>query len=57
MVKYIDDSLKPSIKATIDQDNLQLVNYEELVAKAVRAKVKAGLRSSFYMRKTDLKCL
>lgn len=43
MVKYFEEGLKLSIKAEIDQDNTRLVNYKELVAKAVRAKAKAGL--------------
>ena len=42
----------------MNQDNSQLVDYEELVAKAVRAEAKApSLRPSFYMRETDLSCL
>ena len=57
MVRYFEEGLKPSIKAEIDQDNFQLIDYEELVAKAVRAEAKASLRPSSYMRKTDLSCL
>ena len=56
MVRYFEKSLKPSIKAEMDQDDFQLIDYEELVAKAERAKTKAGLRPSFYMRETDLSC-
>ena len=41
----------------MDQDNSQLIDYEELVAKAVRAEAKAGLRPSSYVRETDLSCL
>ena len=40
-----------------DQDNSQLIDYEELVAKAVKAEAKAGLRPSSYVRETDLSCL
>ena len=57
MVRYFEKGLKPSIKAEIDQDNFQLLNYEELVAKAVRTKAKAGVRPSSYVQKTDLHCL
>ena len=57
MVKYFKEDLKPSIKAEMDQDDSQLVDYEELVAKVVRAKAKAGLRPSFYVRETDLSYL
>ena len=41
----------------MDQINSQLIDYKELVAKAVRAEAKAGLRPSFYMWETDLSCL
>ena len=57
MVRYFEEDLKPFIKAEIDQDNSQLVVYEELVAKTVRAEAKAGLRPSCYIQKTDLSCL
>ena len=43
MVRYFEEGLKPSIKAKIDQDATHLDNYEELVAKMVRAKAKVGL--------------
>ena len=57
MVKYFEEGLKLSIKAKMDRDAIHLDDYEELVAKAVRAKAKAGLRSSFYVRETDIKVL
>ena len=41
----------------MDQNNFQLINYEELVARAVRAKAKASLRPSSYVRETDQNCL
>ena len=53
MVRYFEKGLKPSIKAEMDQDTSYLDNYEELVAKAVRAEAKAGLRPSSYVRETD----
>ena len=53
MVRYFERGLKPSIKAEIDQNNIQLVDYEELVAKTIRVEAKAGLRPSFYLRKTN----
>ena len=53
MVRYFEEGLKPSIKAEIDQNAFYLDNYEELVAKTVRAEAKAGLRPSFYVRETD----
>ena len=57
MIRYFEESLKLSIKAEIDQDNSQLIDYKKLVAKAVRAKTKLGLQASFYIRKTDLNYL
>ena len=57
MVKYFKEDLKPSIKAEMDQDDSQLVDYEELVAKGVRAEAKASLRPSSYVLETDLSCL
>ena len=53
MVRYFEEDLKPSIKAEMDQKASHLVDYKELVAKAVRAEVKAGLRPSFYVQETD----
>ena len=53
MVRYFEEGLKPSIKAEMDQDASHLDDYKELVAKAVRAKAKAGLRPSSYIQKTD----
>ena len=57
MVRYFEEGLKPSIKAEMDQDATHLDNYEELVAKAVRAEAKAGLRPSSYVREADLQVL
>ena len=53
MVRYFEKGLKPFIKAEMDQDASHLDNYEELVAKAVKAKAKAGLRPSSYVQQTD----
>ena len=57
MIWYFEEGLKPSIKAKIDQDNSQLINYKELVSKVVKAKAKTGLQPSSYMRETDLNYL
>ena len=54
MVRYFEEDLKPSIKAEMDQDTTHLDDYEELIAKVVRAEAKAGLQPSFYMRETDI---
>ena len=57
MIRYFEKGLKPSIKAEIDEDATHLDDYEELVAKAIRAKAKAGLQPSFYLREADLQVL
>ena len=57
MVWYFEKGLKSSIKAEIDQDATHLDDYKELVAKAVRAKTKAGRQPSSYMRETDIQVL
>ena len=53
MVRCFGGGLKPFIKAEMDWDNSHLDNYEDLVAKAVRAEAKAGLRPSSYIWETD----
>ena len=57
MVRYFEESLKPSIKAEMDQDATHLNDYEELVAKAIRAKAKDSLRLGSYIREADLQVL
>ena len=57
MVRYFEKDPEPSIKAKIDLDATYLDNYEELVAKAIRAKAKAGLRPSSSIQKTDQQVL
>ena len=57
MIRYFEEGLKLSIKAEIDPDDSQLIDYKELIAKAVRAKAKAGLHLNSYVRETDLSCL
>ena len=57
MVRYFEGGLKPSIKAEIDQDATHLYDYEELVAKAIRAEAKTGLRPGSYVRESDLQVL
>ena len=54
IVKYFEKDLKASIKAKMDQDAIRLDNYEELIAKAVRNKAKAGLRPSSCIRKNGI---
>ena len=57
MVRYFEKGLKPFIKAEIDQDATHLDDYEELVAKAVRAEAKAGLQPSSYVQETNIQVL
>ena len=55
MIRYFEKDLKPSIKAEINLEASHLDNYEELVAKAVKAEAKAGLQPSSYIRDTNQK--
>ena len=57
MVTYFEKGLKPSIKAEMNQDNSQLIDYKELIAKALKAEAKVGLRLSSHMWETNLSCL
>ena len=57
MVRYFEEGLKPFIKAKMDQDATHLDDYEELVAKVVRAKAKPGILPSFYVWKTNIQVL
>ena len=43
IIRYFAENLKLFIKAEIDQDATQLVNFKKLVAKAIKAETKAGL--------------
>ena len=54
MVRYFEEGLKPFIKAKMDQNATHLDDNEELVAKTMRTKAKAGLQPSSYVRKTDI---
>ena len=54
IIRYFEKGLKSFIK---DHNAFHLDNYKELVAKAVKAKTKAGLRPSFYIQKTDQQVL
>ena len=56
MVRYFEESSNPSIIAELDSDNSQLIDYKELVAKAMRVEAKAGLRPSSYIWETGLNC-
>ena len=53
MVRYLEEGLKLSIKVEIDQDTFYLDNYEELVAKVMRAETKEGLQPSSYIQETN----
>lgn len=49
MITYFEESLKPFIKAEINQETIQTDNYKELVAKTVKIETKTSLQSSFYI--------
>ena len=45
MISYFRESLNPSIKVEMEQQDREFVNFEEMVQKAINAKAKAGLKS------------
>ena len=49
IISYFEEGPKPTIKAEIDQDAIQLIDYKELIAKVVIAEAKVGLRPNFYI--------
>ena len=57
IVRYFEEGLKTSIKTKMDQDATYLNDYDELIAKAIRAEAKVSLQPSFYVRETDLQIL
>ena len=57
MVKYFVKDLKPSIKAEMNRVASHLDDYEELIAEAKKAKAKASLQPSSYIRETDQQVL
>lgn len=56
MIKYFEKSLKPSVKAKINQDTTQLDDYQELIAKAIKTEVQPSLRPSSYIQETNQNC-
>ena len=57
MICYFRESLKPSIKVEMEQQDRESVNFEEMVQRAVNAEAKAGLRSTTMVRDSDIRCL
>ena len=57
MIWYLQKSLRPSVRVKMEQRGLELDSFEELVEKAVDAKVKAAFRPRSYACKTDQHCL
>ena len=57
LIRYFEEGLKPFIKAKMDQNNSKLVDYEKLIAKAIKVKAKTGLWLRFYMQEIDLNYL
>ena len=56
MIYYFRKDLKPSIKVEMEQQDRESTNFEKMVQRAVNAEVKAGLRSSTMVRKSDARC-
>ena len=53
MICYFWESLKPSIKVEMEQQNQESINFEEMVQRAVNMESKVGLRSSTMIRDSD----
>lgn len=51
IVRYFEKDLKFFIKTKINKDATQLENYEELVVKVIKSKVKRGLQRSFIYKR------
>ena len=56
MICYFQESLKPSIKVEIKQQDWESVNFEEMIQRTVNAEAKAGLRSTIMVRDSDICC-
>ena len=56
MICYFQEDLKPSIKVEMEQQDWESTNFEEMVQRAVNAKVKTDLRSSTMVRELDTHC-
>ena len=56
MICYFWECLKPSIKVEMEQQDRELMDFEEMVQRAVNAEAKAGLRSSAIVRDLDIYC-
>ena len=56
MICYFQESLKPSIKVEIEQQDWESINIEEKMQKAVNVEAKASLRSSNMVQGSDIHC-
>ena len=56
IICYFWESLKPSIKFEIEQQDRASTSFKEMVQRAVNAKAKTGLRSSIMVRDADSHC-
>ena len=56
MICYFWESLKPSIKVEMEQQDRESMDFEEIVQRAVNAEAKTGLRSSTIVWNLDVRC-
>ena len=56
-IRYFRKNLRPSIRAQLDARGRELDSWEETIEKAINAKVKALLQSSFSICEIDSRCL
>ena len=56
MIYYFREGLNSFIKVEMEQQDRESMDFEEMVQRAVNAKIKAGLRSSTMVRESDAHC-
>ena len=56
MICYFWESLKPSIKVEIGQQDRESINFEEMVQKAINAEAKASLKSTIMIQDSEICC-
>ena len=56
MIRYFPKDLKPSVSVEIEQRGQKLDSFEEIVEKAVDAKIKVALRPGSYACETNQHC-
>ena len=56
MLRYFRKSLKPSVLAELEHQDLELESFDQMVKKTVDAKAKSALRPRFSTKEMDQNC-